>query len=57
MAKSVLHFILFAMCSGTDTYDIALAAAETDICDAIFDGDPLDPSCQNKLDFSKSYAF
>lgn len=48
---------LFAMCSGTDTYDIALAAAETDICDAVFDGDPIDPDFQNKLDYNKTYAF
>lgn len=48
---------LFAMCSGTDTFDIALAAANTDICEAMFDGDPADPNAQQKLDFSQTFAF
>ena len=48
---------LFAMCSGTDTFDIALAAANTDICESIFDGDPADPNAQSKLDFSDTFAF
>ncbi len=48
---------LFAMCSATDSYDIALAAENTDIVDSIFDGDPADPNCQAKLDFSKTFAF
>lgn len=48
---------LFAMCSATDTYDIALAAEGVDICDYMFDGDPADPQAQQKLDYSKSLAF
>lgn len=48
---------LFAMCSGTDTFDIALAAEGTDIAAAQFDGDPADPNAQQKLDFSKTLAF
>lgn len=48
---------LFAMCSATDTYDIALAAEHTDICDVMYDGDPPDPDAQNRLDFSKTLAF
>lgn len=48
---------MFAMCSATDTYDIALAAAETDIADWMFDGDPQDPQAQEKLDFSRTFAF
>ncbi len=48
---------LFAMCSATDTYDIALAAQGLDICDYMFDGDPPDPRAQQKLDFSKTLAF
>ncbi|RKY71752.1 MAG: asparagine synthetase B [Candidatus Latescibacterota bacterium] len=48
---------LFAMCSATDTIDIALAAAKTDICDTVYDGDPPDPSAQEKLDFSLTFAF
>jgi hypothetical protein len=48
---------LFAMCSATDTYDIALASEGTDICDVMYDGDPADPNAQKKLDFSKCLAF
>jgi hypothetical protein len=48
---------LFAMCSATDTFDIALAAEHTDICAQMFDGDPADPDAQSKLDFSNTLAF
>lgn len=48
---------LFAMCSATDTYDIALAAEGVDICEQMFDGDPADPSAQQKLDYNRSLAF
>jgi len=48
---------LFAMCSGADSFDIALAAANTDICEAVYDGDPSDPDAQSKLDFSQTLAF
>lgn len=48
---------LFAMCSATDTYDIALSAEGVDICEQMFDGDPADPNAQSKLDFSHSLAF
>lgn len=48
---------LFAMCSATDTYDIALAAENTDIADIMFDGDPPSASSQRDLDFSKTFAF
>ncbi|MEN8122050.1 MAG: asparagine synthetase B [Bacteroidota bacterium] len=48
---------LFAMCSAADTYDIALAATDVDICGPMFDGDPYDPQAQNKLDFTKTFAF
>ena len=48
---------LFAMCSGTDSYDIALAAEGVDICERMYDGDPADPTAQSKLDFQKTFAF
>lgn len=48
---------LFAMCSATDSYDVALAAINVDICDVMFDGDPIDPDAQNKLDDSPCFAF
>lgn len=47
----------FAMCCATDTYDIALAACEVDICATIFDGDPADPNANNKLNFKNTIAF
>jgi len=48
---------LFAMCSATDTYDIALAAQNTDICEVMFDGTPSEQNAQQKLDFSQCFAF
>ncbi|MBC8204657.1 asparagine synthetase B [bacterium] len=48
---------MFAMCSATDSYDIALSAVKTDICAAVFDGDPIDPNCQNELDYSHCFVF
>lgn len=48
---------LFAMCSATDTYDIALAAEGIDICESMYDGDPSDPAASKKLDFGKTFAF
>jgi hypothetical protein len=48
---------LFTMCSGTDSFDIALAAHQTDICEVMYDGDPAHPNCQNMLDFENTLAF
>ncbi|MGM0634431.1 MAG: asparagine synthetase B [Bacteroidota bacterium] len=48
---------MFAMCSATDSFDIALAAQNVDICEPMFDGDASDPGYQNKLDFSQTFAF
>lgn len=48
---------LFTMCSGTDSYDIALAAEHTDICESMFDGDPVDPAAQSKLNYNGTFAF
>lgn len=48
---------LFAMCSGTDTFDIAQAAWLTDIVPAEYDGDPIDRDALEKLDFSRTFAF
>ena len=48
---------LFAMCAATDTYDISLAAVGVDICQPMFDGDPMDPDAQEKLDFKRTFAF
>ena len=48
---------MFAMCSATDSFDIALAAMNTDICEPMFDGDPSDANYQAKLDFKNTFAF
>lgn len=48
---------LFAMCSAPDSYDVALAAENVDICDVMFDGDPMQPDAQQQLDFNKTFAF
>lgn len=48
---------MFAMCSATDSYDIALDAVNTDICDVMYDHDPQDANAQNKLDYTQGFAF
>ena len=48
---------LFAMCSATDSYDIALSSVGVDICEPMFDGDPAEPNYQNKLNYERSFAF
>jgi hypothetical protein len=62
VAKNLKSFVLgggflFTMCSGTDSFDIALAAEGVDICESVFDGDGSDARSQEKLDFSKTFAF
>lgn len=62
VAKKIQGFVagggyLFAMCSATDSYDIAIAADGIDICDVPFDGDPMDPQAQDKLNFTSCFAF
>lgn len=62
VAKRIKEFLagggyLFAMCSGAETFDIALAAEGVDIVGSSFDGDAADPDAQSKLDFSKTVAF
>ena len=48
---------MFAMCSATDSFDIALAAEDVDICEPMFDGDASEAGYQNKIDYSKTFAF
>lgn len=48
---------MFAMCSATDSYDIALAAEGVDICSKMYDGDPQDSDAQSKLNFDNAFAF
>jgi len=48
---------MFAMCSATDSFDIALAAEGIDICEPMFDGDASEPNYQSKIDYNNSFAF
>lgn len=48
---------MFAMCSATDSFDIALSAEGIDICEPMFDGDGSDANYQNKIDYKKTFAF
>ncbi|WP_425596673.1 asparagine synthetase B [Sinomicrobium weinanense] len=48
---------MFAMCSATDSFDIALSAEGVDICEPMFDGDPSDPNYQSRIDYDKTFAF
>jgi hypothetical protein len=62
VAKKIQEFtagggFTFAMCSATDSYDVAIAALGVDICEPMFDGDPVEPNYNNKLDFSNTFAF
>lgn len=62
VAKKIRDFVIgggfmFAMCSATDSFDIALAADGTDICEAMFDGDPSEGNYQSKLNYNNSFAF
>jgi hypothetical protein len=62
VARNIRNFcsgggFMFAMCSGPETIDIALAANGTDIAERVFDGDTSDPKAQSKLDFNQTFAF
>jgi hypothetical protein len=62
VVKKIREFVagggyLFAMCSACDSYDVALAADGVDICDIMFDGDPMDPGAQDKLNYDNCFAF
>jgi hypothetical protein len=48
---------LFAMCTATETIDLALAAEHVDIAASFADGTPADPNADAKLDWSKAIAF
>ncbi len=62
VAKKIRDYVvgggfMFAMCSATDSFDIALSADGVDICEPMFDGDPSEPGYQSKIDYSKTFAF
>ena len=62
VAQKIKDYVLgggfmFAMCSATDSFDIALAAEQLDICESMFDGDGTTPNYQSQLDFSNTFAF
>jgi len=62
VAKKIRDFVMgggymFAMCSAPDSFDVALAADGVDICETPFDGDPMDPNAQQKLNYDNCFAF
>jgi len=62
VSKKIRDFVIgggfmFAMCSATDSFDIALAADGVDICESMFDGDASEPNYQSKINFGNSFAF
>lgn len=62
VAKKIRDFVIgggfmFAMCSATDSFDIALAADGVDICEAVFDGDPSEANYQSKVNYANTFAF
>ena len=62
VARGIRGFVdnggfLFAMCTATETIDLALAAHNVDIAATFADGTPLDPDADAKLDWSQAFAF
>lgn len=62
VAKKIRDFVIgggfmFAMCSATDSFDIALSAEGVDICEPMFDGDGSEANYQSKIDYSRTFAF
>lgn len=62
VAKKIRDYVIgggfmFAMCSATDSFDIALAAEDVDIAEAMFDGDASTPNYQSQINFNKTFAF
>ncbi|WP_430927806.1 asparagine synthetase B [Polaribacter marinivivus] len=62
VSKKIRNYVIgggfmFAMCSATDSFDIALAADGVDIAEAMFDGDASEPNYQSKIDYNKTFAF
>ncbi|WP_347068789.1 asparagine synthetase B [Flavobacterium sp. WV_118_3] len=62
VANKIRDFVIgggfmFAMCSATDSFDIALSAEGVDICEPMFDGDDSDANYQSRIDYNKSFAF
>jgi hypothetical protein len=47
---------LFAMCTATETLELALAAHDVDIAATYADGTPMDPDADAKLDWSQAMA-
>ena len=48
---------MFAMCSATDSFDIALAALNVDIAASVYDGTPVEKDYNSKLNFNNTLAF
>lgn len=48
---------VFSMCSACDTYDVGMAAYNTDICANVYDGDNFDAAANRKLDYTQCFAF
>ena len=62
VSKKIRNFVIgggfmFAMCSATDSFDIALSADDVDIAESMFDGDPSESNYQSKINFNKTFAF
>ncbi|MBT4318849.1 MAG: asparagine synthetase B [Candidatus Marinimicrobia bacterium] len=48
---------LFAMCSATDSFDIALATQNIDVAHSVFDGTPIQKDLIDKLKYNETLAF
>lgn len=62
VAKKIRDYVIgggfmFAMCSATESFDIALSAEGVDICESMFDGDPSTPNYQGDINYKRTFAF
>jgi hypothetical protein len=62
VSKNIRDFVIgggfmFAMCSATDSFDIALAADGVDVCEPMFDGDGSEANYQARIDYNNTFAF
>jgi hypothetical protein len=62
IAVAIANFVerggfLFAMCTATETLDLALAADRVDIAASYADGNPMDPAATSRMQWKRALAF
>jgi hypothetical protein len=62
VARRIRQFVdeggfVFAMCTATETLDLALASGDTDIAASYADGTPMDPDASSRMEWDQALAF